>query len=327
VPFVRLLHRDPRVPVDVLKAFDAMDVDEHIQITTSHELLEGAIALTGDADIGLRAARETRAGDFGALEYAARSSESWGEAVLLVGRYMRLVHEGLIFSVTEEGENAFIQLESIVPQPRAATDFQSAVFFLCSSHMTGATTNDFEAWFMHEHPESTLEYERTFSRGKLRFGAPRTGFLVPRRYFDRPVRTADPNLHKLMRKQVDAMLAELPKAPSVTEQVRELLTQELNGGTATLKRIARRASMSERSLTRYLHEEGTTFRNLLEDLRRRMAVRYVQSTELSYSEIAFLLGYSDAAPFYRAFRRWTGRTPRALRHSSATLSPLRDRAF
>ena len=71
--------------------------------------------------------------------------------------------------------------------------------------------------------------------------------------------------------------------------------------------------MSERSLARYLHEEGTTFSALLEDLRRRMALRYVRNSELSFSEITFLLGFSQAAAFYRAFRRWTGQTPREFR--------------
>lgn len=76
--------------------------------------------------------------------------------------------------------------------------------------------------------------------------------------------------------------------------------------------------MSERSLARYLQEEGTTFSALLEDLRRRMALRYVRHSELSFSEITFLLGFSQAAAFYRAFRRWTGQTPREYR-----LSPKR----
>jgi AraC-like DNA-binding protein len=73
--------------------------------------------------------------------------------------------------------------------------------------------------------------------------------------------------------------------------------------------------MSERSLARYLHEEGTTFSALLEDLRRRMALRYVRHSELSFSEITFLLGFSQAAAFYRAFRRWTDQTPREYRQS------------
>ena len=69
--------------------------------------------------------------------------------------------------------------------------------------------------------------------------------------------------------------------------------------------------MHPKTLTRRLRNEGTTFRGLLDELRLQLAERYLRQPNLSVDEVAFLLGYSERSAFHRAFRRWTGRAPRA----------------
>jgi AraC-like DNA-binding protein len=318
LPFIRLLAQNPAVPREVLEPLMSVDPDERFPIAQVHELLEGALVLTGDLDLGLKAAREIVRGEYGAMEYAARSAATWGASVEVVARYMRLVNDALRFEVRVEGDRALIQLDSAVAMPRAAADFCSAAFHVSDSYLWPSDfVPSFEAWFTHAQPASIVEYERTFHPGQVRFGMPWMGFSVPAEYLSMPVPSADSQLHALVRKHADAMLADLPRAQSLTERVRDLLAKELGGGTPTARHIARKVSMSERSLARYLHEEGTTFSELLEDLRRRMALRYVRNSELSFSEITFLLGFSQAAAFYRAFRRWTGQTPREYRLSPA----------
>jgi AraC-like DNA-binding protein len=316
-PFVRLLRRMPSIPAEVLDPLDALDPDERILIVAVHELLVGAIHLTGDLDIGLKAAREITPGDYGAVEYAARSAPTFGEGGNAVGRYMRLINDALRFSIHAEGDRGIVQLDSLVPLPRAAADFQSGAFHICSTFSwSDSNPPVYEAWFTHSRPEDVSEYELTFRGATLRFDAPFNGFTFPREYFDLPMQEADPKLHTLIRKHAEAMLAELPRAQHLTERVRDLLTQELAGGTPSLSRIARNVSMSERTLARHLEEEGTTFKILLEDLRRRLALRYVRRSELPISEIAFLLGFSQAAAFHRAFRRWTSQTPLEYRRGA-----------
>lgn len=316
LPFARLLSRDPRVPREVLSPLETMDPDDRLPITAVHELLDGAIVLTQDPDIGLKAAREIAPGDYGAVEYAARSAANYGDALQCVGRYMRLVNDALRFSVREEGKDALIQLDSTVAMPRAASDFQSAAFHVSGMNLWQPGMKPvFQVWFTHPAPLDAREYVATFQPGSVHFSKPWSGFVLPREYLALPTPSADPQLHTLIRKHADAMLAELPRAQSLTERVRDLLAEELSGGTPTARHIARKVAMSERSLARHLHEEGTTFSALLEDLRRRMALRYVRNSELSFSEITFLLGFSQAAAFYRAFRRWTGQTPREYRHN------------
>jgi AraC-like DNA-binding protein len=319
MPFVRLLRGDPRVPPEALSELEALDPDERVPVATVHEWLAAAIAITGDLDIGLKAAREIAAGDYGAVEYAARSAATWGEASVAVGRYMRLINDALRFSVDVEGERARIQLDSIVPLPRSSSDFQSAAFHISGQNFwSAAFPPQFEVHFTHSRPDDTREYERTFVGATLRFDAAFNGFDVPRSYLDLPVASADPKLHALIRQHAEAMLAELPRAQPLTARVRDLLADQLAAGTPTLRAISRCVSMSERTLARHLEDEGTTFKALLEDLRRRLALRYVGNSDMQLAEIALLLGFSQAAAFHRAFRRWTGQTPLEYRRAAHT---------
>jgi AraC-like DNA-binding protein len=309
-PFVRVLRRYPSFPSEQLDQLEALDPDDRIPITRCNAMTDAAVAITGDPDLGLKAAREIAPGEYGVLEYAATSAPTGRDALLAVGRYLPLINDALDFSVRSDGDKTLVQLDSRVALPRAAIDFQSA-----ACHMVGqqrvppGAWRDNEVWFAHARPASTDEYERTFGEQHLRFSAPWNGFVLSREYMEAPQLKADPKLHALLRKHGELLLAELPRAATFTEQVRDLIATELGSGTASVEQVARVLQMSPRTLGRKLQHEGTSFKHLLDDLRRRMALRYVDGQELGLSEIAFLLGFSQTAAFHRAFKRWTAQTP------------------
>ena len=100
---------------------------------------------------------------------------------------------------------------------------------------------------------------------------------------------------------------------SVKLQVEAKLLEQLPSGHTSQESIAKALHLSSRSLQRKLKEEGTTYKQLLEDTRRELAAQYVKESELSVGEITFLLGFSEPANFSRAFKRWTGVSPSAYR--------------
>ncbi|MFI5308313.1 MAG: AraC family transcriptional regulator [Polyangiales bacterium] len=314
--FLRVLQRDPRFPPELLAPLEALDPDDRLPIVAVHELLQGAVLMTGDPDLGLKAAREISPGDYGALEYAICSAATLGDGLEVCARYMRLVNDALDFSLRIEGERAIVQLDSGVVLPRSAADFQSAAFHISGlrSHPSELEPH-YEVWFTHSCPASVDEYERTFVGGVLRFDAPWNGFTFDRRYLELPMPTSDPKLHDLIRKHAELLLAELPRAESMTEKVRDLIAKELEGGSPSVATIAHRLHTSPRTLGRKLEHEGASFKELLDDLRRRLALRYVGGQDLGLSEIAFLLGFSQSAAFHRAFKRWTGQTPLEYRRA------------
>ena len=77
-PFAAALRRYPGFPPELVESLEKMDPDDRLPIATVHELLAGAIAITGDPDLGLKAALEITVGDYGALEYAAKSASTFG---------------------------------------------------------------------------------------------------------------------------------------------------------------------------------------------------------------------------------------------------------
>ena len=103
------------------------------------------------------------------------------------------------------------------------------------------------------------------------------------------------------------------KATSVRRQVEQKLEPLLASGDPSLERVARELGLSRQTLYRRLKAEGTTFEEVLDALRRRLALRYVRDEGVSAKEAAYRLGFSDPAAFSRAFKRWTGKSPSEMR--------------
>jgi AraC-like DNA-binding protein len=249
------------------------------------------------------------------VEYMARTAANVPEATSVVSRYLRLLNDALELKVREEGEYVLLMLDSAVPLPRAAADFVSGAFYISSRLSWPAERRPTgHVWFSHAEPANVAEYTKTFEGSSVSFGRPWNGFVVAREFLTLPITDTDPRLHEVVRRYADMMLSVLPRVSTWAERVRSVLIDELSGGEPTAKNIARKLLTSERSLARYLQQEGTTFTNVFEDLRRDLAVRYVRHTTLSFSEIAYLLRFSQDAAFFRAFRRWTGQTPKEYRY-------------
>jgi AraC-like DNA-binding protein len=97
--------------------------------------------------------------------------------------------------------------------------------------------------------------------------------------------------------------------------VRHMMVEHLGETTVTPEIVARALAVSQRTLSRRLADEGTSFRHILDDVRREFACALLHDRTLSVADVAFFLGYSEPAAFNRSFRRWTGQTPRAFRSS------------
>jgi AraC-like DNA-binding protein len=283
---------------------------ERVPIDVAHQALLFAVQQTGDADLGLKAARRLILGDVGAIDYVVSSATTVRSAIERTSRYARLINDVLDVKLELEGSVALVRLENRVALPRAAADFQLGGFF--RNHVVdwlGSRVAELTVWFTHDCPAELREYERTFEPAKLRFGAPVLGFAFDRLFLDQPLPSADPNLHAMLVPYADQMLSALPSTAGVTANVRSLIGLQLADGGPDVARAASRLGMSLRTLARRLEAEGTTFRELVDDVRQQLALEYVGRRAATFSEISDQLGFSHVAAFHRAFRRWTGQTP------------------
>lgn len=283
---------------------------DRVPIQVAHQALLFAVEYTGDADLGLKAARRLILGDVGAVDYVVSSARTVRSAIEQASRYARLISDVVDVKLELEGSVAFVRLENRVALPRAAADFQVGGFF--RNHVCdwlGSRVGELTVWFTHDGPADLREYARTFDPAKLRFNAPVLGFAFDREVLDLPLPKADPNLHGVLVPYAEQMLSALPAVGSVTANVRSLIGLQLADGGPDVAGVASQLGMSLRTLARRLETEGTTFRELVDDVRQQLALEHVSRHAASFSEITEQLGFSHVAAFHRAFRRWTGQTP------------------
>jgi AraC-like DNA-binding protein len=116
----------------------------------------------------------------------------------------------------------------------------------------------------------------------------------------------------------DDLLVDLALGAGAAGKVRSAPLRDV-ANRPTLARVARLLKTTPRTLRRRLRSEDTSFRQLSNELRIHVAVRYLRETTMTVQDIAFALGFSDAANFRHAFRRQTGRTPNEFRQEPATV--------
>jgi AraC-like DNA-binding protein len=308
-PFGRLLRRDGIVIGKALDRLDALEPDARVPVEVAHELLAGAVHLTGKPHIGLEAAREIGMGELGVLMYAATSASSIRDALSVAMRFTRLLRDGTTATLQVEGDRAVIRFTSDYAMPAAAEDYELAAFHFVMLPSYATSPHDYDVSFVHAPPLDRAPYEQAFVGARLHFQQGERGFAFNAQHLDEPLRSTDPGLHAVLREHAERLLSELPRAEATTARAREVLMHELRSGQATATRVAKALAMSERTLARRLEAEGTTMRELLHDLRRTLAVRYLTTTDLQASEIALLLGFASGAAFSLAFKRWTQKSP------------------
>jgi AraC-like DNA-binding protein len=313
LPFLRVLQDHPRADPRSLEAIRSLDPEQRVPIAVAHELLAEAIARTNDPDLGLKAGRLVEIGDHGVLDYAVSLASTVADAIACAARYMRLLTDAMDYLLEVDGARAMVHMRNKVQLPRASADFQASATHTVHLLHPAREIPGLEWWFSHPRPPDLTEYERTFSPARLRFSMPSFGYCFDKGYLDERLPRRDSKLHRVIRNHGDTLLAALPPIDTFAEVVRRLIVADLGLRNPTLQRVASLLDTSTRTVARKLESEGVSFSNLLEELRRGLALRYLLSGEMRICDIGFMLGYAQVPPFYRAFRRWTGVTPTEYR--------------
>ena len=296
----------------------AIDPTTRIPAAVASELAVRQVEQTGDADLGLKAGRSMLLGRAGALDYAMHSAATVRDAIDVGRQYARLFSDLLDISTVVEGHRATIRVDVGPGAPRPIHDFAMSAWF--TNHLIEALHGvpRLECWFAHSRPQDMDEYERTFAPAALRFDAPCYGFAFASDCLHAPLPGADPVVHAVLCGHVDSVLRELSDRSvrsNFADRVERVASQELLQGSPSVIGVARHLRISPRTLARWLEREGTTFSAVLDRLRRNLALRFAESHELGWTEIASRLRFSHVEAFYRAFKRWTGQTPLSYRRT------------
>jgi AraC-like DNA-binding protein len=294
-----------------LSPTDLSDPERRMPREIILSLWHAALDVTGDEAFGLHVAEMLRPGMFDVIDYLARSSRTLGDAARRLQRYVRLFDDVAELSIEEQGERATLlpRLSHGLTFPSGVVECVLAATVVFARQITGLAVTPLEVTFTHGPPRDMREYIRVFGLAP-QFRAERHGLTFARSHLELPLVTAEPALSAILDRHAEQLLSRLPPVDRFVDRVRGLLAEELRGGDPSAERIATRLHMSTRTLRRRLEEQDTGLSPLLDELRKELALRYLDEARLSLDQISFELGFADARAFRRAFKRWTGRTPR-----------------
>jgi AraC-like DNA-binding protein len=262
-------------------------------------------------NLGLELARVTPPTSSPLLDYLVLTSDTVGAGMRQLARYFHLVGNPVVFELHESDDPIHVGMAA-----GAAPFSVEYVTTLAILRLRAETDGRFAARdvsFRHT-PDDAAAFERVL-RCPIHSQAVSDGFRVSRDAWRLPLRRSDPVLRHVLETQANEILARLPARTGLAMEVQRALASRVAGGDTQIQTIARQLALSERTLQRRLAAEGVSYQSLLDDARKEAAARYLTGSTLAICEVAYLVGYSEPAPFHRAFKRWYGMTPEAFRQS------------
>ena len=278
-------------------------------------LLEHAARTTGALDLGRRLALRQGIEILGVLGIAARSSSTVGGALAAVDEHLATYSPELLARVDPQPTERFARFEWRLRTQHALPHQQSAELGLGVALRIFRVLADDSFTpdvVVLGHPPlgDPAAYVEYFGC-PVRFDTGRHGFLFRRRVLERPL-SDDVAVHQLALHHLTAQSIPVDvEDRSPAAAVRRMLPT----GTVSLEQVAAQLAIHPRSLQRQLAAEGTTYQQLVDDIRRDEAAHLLRDTDLPLAQIAHLLGYTEQSVFSRSCTRWFGASPSRTRAS------------
>ena len=291
-----------------------------LEVRTQIRLLELDAGELQDDLLGFHLARSFDLREIGLLYYVIASSERLEDALRDAERYSRILNEGIRLRFSLQDRAATIALDYVNVDRQAdrhQIEFWLVALVRMCRQVTETRLAPSQLKMRHLRSETPPEF-RTFFGCDVEFGADGDAVSFAAPFAALPVAGRDDYLNELLRRYAEEALAsKSPERPILRSKVEEALPGLLPHGRAVAPEVARRLGMSSRTLSRRLGEEGTSFAEILDQLRAVLAKHYLDDETLPVSEIAWLLGYREVSSLTHAFKRWTGTTPRQFRSLEA----------
>ena len=291
-------------------------------------LVHEGLAATGEPALGLLVGERLAATTHGMLGYAALNSETLRQALDLVQLYLPVRTSLVAIRHEEWGDRMRMIFETRPDIAEIARPVLEAVTLTIKNMLETVSMGASRVagiGFAFPAPDYAA-LARSLFRAEVEYDRDWTGFTLPLAIVDEPLRMADPAAFEEARQICQRELDKLRRAETLAARLRRLLLDK-QGGYPTLEVVARLFNMTPRTLHRRLVDEGTSYREILDDVRHRLALEHLKSPHMSIEEIAYTLGYGELANFRRAFRRWEGMAPSAYRDKAranpATVVPAK----
>ena len=268
-------------------------------------------------DIILTFSKAVRLSGLGILGYAIINSENIGKALEVSSRFSSLAYSNFDFEVCRHKDIASIRLLDHLPSRLEREDFICSKYNMLS-RMLPASTNLSKMYIQLDYPRPSYQdsYWRFF-KSSMQFDTSHLCINFPAEWLETAVSGADRELYLLCEAQCAEMLAEHGLVSNVIQKVRRIMLRP-DGIGIGLEAVASKLNMSPRNLREKLYQSGTTYKQVVVDVRMSLAKQYLLESYMSIKEISYRLNYAQPNSFGRAFKRTYGISPENMRLQSVT---------
>lgn len=303
----------------LLRAEDLADQDARVPLARYIALMRAAKEQTGNPALALEFGAASDFRKFSVVGLISYASATMLEALVQLNRYGRLVVEleglgdGPRFHMSFENGQRW--MEDRRPNPNdfyELTESTWSRFIVRSREDFPQHTYALEAHVTHPAPAYRERYQELW-QVPVTFASDRNAIRSDPAWERVQIQPDNRYVFGVLTERGEALLEELEASRTLRGRVEALIMPVLHTGEVSVDRIACKLGVSRQTLYRNLKSEGATFERVLDDLRHRLALEYLRGRKTSVNETAYLVGFSDPAAFSRAFKRWTGMSPRDAR--------------
>ena len=310
-----VLCKDARIDAFTLKDHEARISTKQFDI-----IWKEAVKRVDDINFGLHFGKEIANSYFGGniLFSMMTNSATVGNAMEIFCRYHTLMEDAILPIMKVGDDFAFLLWESIDQHFEISRHISEAM--LCAyvyiiRHIAENNSGLLEVRFKHTRPKDIREHNEIFLVPLL-FDQPKNELVIEKNTLSLPIFLADPKLLETIEHLAKNLLDRLYPTNIWTDRVVSLISKLLSGGEKTdITTIASNLAVSARNLQNRLKEEKTSYQMILDEVRKEVALNYLNQKDVTICDIALLLGFSEQSAFNHAFKRWSGLTPGQYRKS------------
>jgi len=307
IPLFQQAHIDPRL---------MRDMSARISQTAMTKLWVSVADKVDDPCFGLRSGKLWHPSYMHALGYAWMTSSTLRTALERLARYANVVNQSLEILLSEKDKQLTVIPVNTFTARDDPWDEDGAISIITTMCRTnfGDSLDPIAVTFKHDEPGCAADFYEFF-RCPVEFGNKNTSLVLASEDVDKRLPSSNPLLSQINDQEMIKYLANLDKN-DIVQGVKATIIKLLPDGKISDVKVADALFMSNRKLQRKLQAKGTTFKTILTDVRVELVMKYIQDRQLTLTEISFQLGFSEMSAFSRAFKTWTGKSPREYRQTA-----------
>ncbi|MAZ89123.1 MAG: AraC family transcriptional regulator [Cellvibrionaceae bacterium] len=297
------------------------DNTRRVSLAQFEQAVSRLISASGDALFGLHTSEHIEPAFYSVQGYISLNCATLKEAMTMIPLYEKIVGDMGVSDFSYKDDLTLLrwksQLDNSLVKRHVRENIISS-WFRFTQNFLKVSEKPEAVWFEHAAPTdaTALQQYQDLFQCPVEFSRPYTGLWISNENLNIRIQQADEKLLRVLLEHATQQLNEIEKGLTLSEQIKGMLRLMLNQQIPSSELIADKLGISVRTLQRKLNDEGTSYKEVLNELRQELAMHYVKNSTLNFDVIATKLGFSEPRSFYRSFKKWTGSTAKQYRQAA-----------